>query len=419
MRAPPDISTVFNALYVIEPDLLDRDGVADGHAKVAVLKAWADSIQVRLTRRGRQLAALGAAEAPVEMLGKHGRETGRGAAQAEARETVCSNMPGFEQALAGGSISSGHVDAIANVTNGMDHATLADFNAHAASLLADAERTTVDTFQRNARDLATLIKNTQPGASETDELEQQRRQSKVTRWIDRQTGIRKTLIELDPVRDGLLWAGIKAAKARIRRSPGGDQLSWEQQQVEAVIAAVQGGGDAKTGVRLNVLIDLGTLTDGRHAATVCELADGTPVPVATVRQMACDAEILPIVLNGDGLTLDVGRAQRLATAAQRDALRAMYATCANPDCATGFDDCHIHHVDEWNHHGDTNLNRLLPLCTLGGCHTRFHEGRWKLELDPDTRWITITRPYGTTHYQGPSLNRTPAQRTAQQQRPAA
>ena len=118
MRAPPDISGVFNALFVIQPDLLDRDGVALGHAQVAALKAWADSIQVRLTRRGRELAAEGAAEAPVEMLGKHGRETGRGAALAEAREKTCSNLPGFEDALAEGSISSGHVDAISNVTKG-------------------------------------------------------------------------------------------------------------------------------------------------------------------------------------------------------------------------------------------------------------------------------------------------------------
>ena len=116
---------------------------------------------------------------------------------------------------------------------------------------------------------------------------------------------------------------------------------------------------------------------------------------------------MPIVLDGDGIALDVGRSKRLATEAQRHALRAMYSTCAIPDCQTPFEDCHVHHVDEWHdQHGATDLNRLLPLCTLGGCHTRFHEGGWKLDLDPDTRWITITRPDGTTHHHGPSLNRT-------------
>jgi hypothetical protein len=413
MKAPPDVRSVFAALHVLEPDLLDRDGVAEAMRQVAQIKAWADSVQVRLTRRAAALAEAGQSEAPQELLARQGRETGRGAHQANERDRVCTNLPNFEDALAAGAVSSGHVDAISAATKGLDEAALNEFNSHAQGLLADAERSTVDTFQRNCKDLASFIKATQPGASETEELEAQRKRSRVSRWVDKQSGMHKTLIELDPVRDALLWAGIKKAKGQITRAPGGDKLSWDQQMAEAVVAAVSNTGGTAPGTRINVLIDLATLTDGRYEGSVCELSDGTPLPVATVRQMACEAEILPTVLNGDGLALDVGRSQRLATPAQRDALRAMYATCVNPDCEIPFDDCHIHHVDEWNELGDTNLDRLVPLCTTGGCHTRFHERRWQLELDPATRWITIARPDGTVHYHGPSLNRTTAQRDQQ------
>ena len=177
--------------------------------------------------------------------------------------------------------------------------------------------------------------------------------------------------------------------------------------VDAVVAAVQSGGDGTPPqVRLNVLVDYDTLRDGLHPNSVCELSDGTPLPVSLVRQMAAEADIIPIVLNGTGQALDVGRTQRLATPAQRDALRAMYSTCVDPDCDTAFDECEIHHVDEFAEGGNTDLPRLVPVCKKRGCHTKYHEGGWTLEID-DHRNITITRPDGTIHYQGPSINRAP------------
>jgi hypothetical protein len=91
--------------------------------------------------------------------------------------------------------------------------------------------------------------------------------------------------------------------------------------------------------------------------------------------LACEAEIIPIVLGGDGQVLDVGRARRLATADQRRALRTMHRTCAAPHCPVRFGDCDIHHLKEWNHGGATNLQNLIPLCSRH--HHLIHEGRWR------------------------------------------
>jgi hypothetical protein len=219
--------------------------------------------------------------------------------------------------------------------------------------------------------------------------------------------MRMTLLKLDPLRDAQFWAGVTNIHKTLRRQPGSEKRAWGEITVDAVVAAVQAGSDGTpAGVRLNVLIDVTSLTNGLHPNSVCELSDGTPLPISLLRQMAAEAEIIPIVLNGKGQALDVGMASRLATSAQRDALRAMHSTCIDPDCDTAFDDCEIHHIQPVKHGGPTDLALLAPLCKPNRCHTKYHEGGWTLEIDTE-RNITITRPDGTTHYHGPSITRAP------------
>ena len=127
------------------------------------------------------------------------------------------------------------------------------------------------------------------------------------------------------------------------------------------------------------------------------------MPVSTVRRLCCDAEILPVVLNGDGQALDVGRSARTANRAQRRALRAMHRTCAHPECTVTFEACRIHHVTPWlQPAGDTNIDNLAPLCETH--HHLVHEGGWSLTMTPD-RTATWTRPDGTHHHTGSTIDR--------------
>jgi hypothetical protein len=74
----------------------------------------------------------------------------------------------------------------------------------------------------------------------------------------------------------------------------------------------------------------------------------------------------------------------------------MYRTCGVGDCDVPFDRCEIHHLDEWDaHHGETNLDRLIPACSRH--HHLAHEGGWRLELDPTTRELTVLLADGTVH----------------------
>ena len=67
-------------------------------------------------------------------------------------------------------------------------------------------------------------------------------------------------------------------------------------------------------------IDPGSFSRTLRAWLSRDAEDGTPIPVEVMRRLACEADIVPVVLNGRGEALDVGRTQRLATPAQRDAL---------------------------------------------------------------------------------------------------
>jgi hypothetical protein len=403
MAVAADTEAVFAGLCTADPDVMDRDELVEYIRQVASIKSWCDSLTVRATRRQRQLAAEGRGEAPKDLLAREGGQSGKQARAGEERERVCTALPNFEDALAGGSVSAGHVDAIASSIRNLDDTVTAEFIAHGHELLADAERMGVDSFERHCRDIARQLNATHAAGSDADELAKQRQMSKVRRWTDPETGMRHTHIELDPVRDAQLWAAIDQHR-RQARAKAGTGLTWEQLQLEALLAAVTSGGDVV--VQLHVLIDLATMQNGLHANSVCELADGTPLPVSVVRQMACEAEIIPVVLGGDGRALDIGRAARLATEAQRQALRGMHRTCIHPDCQVPFDECRIHHIVPWDKGGRTDLSNLAPLCESRKHHHDVHEGGWTLTMTPD-RTATWTRPDGTTYWTGSTIDRAP------------
>ena len=174
-------------------------------------------------------------------------------------------------------------------------------------------------------------------------------------------------------------------------------------QADAFVTLVTG---ARSGGRrpaeIVVLADLDTLRHGLHPNTVCETFDGQPIPPETVRRLACDGRVIPVVLDGHGVVLDHGQARRMATPEQRRALRAMYRTCAHPHCTVRFGDCEIHHVIEWiRQRGPTDLANLLPLCSRH--HHLVHDGGWHLTLHPD-RTIELRRPDGTLSFEGSTID---------------
>jgi hypothetical protein len=391
-------------LLVADPSQCGRDGLESLVARLLRVRGWLDAIEVAIAARAANLADAGEATDAVTVLGGRGRHSRRDAETAAARGLVCQLMPALEAALAGGQITSGHVDAVAAAARTLDDDAKARLAEQATSLVAAASALTPEQFEREAKDLARTLS----GDGGLSRQERQRRERKVRRWVDRHGGMHNTLLSLDPLADATVWTAINAAVAAARAdNQADDDRSWDQLQADVVVDLLTRRGSDR-GERpvpeVSVLLDYDTLRAGLHDASVCETSDGVDLPVETLRRLCCDADVVPIVLGGASEILDVGRSCRVATRAQRRALRALHRTCASPQCTVGFDACRIHHVTYWFAGGASDLDNLLPLCELH--HHLVHEGGWTVTLRPG-RHTTWRDPEGTVYFDGNSADRRP------------
>jgi len=402
------VRNTLDSMLAADPDVMDRDQLAGFVSQLGRVRIWCAAAEVRVTRRTRQLASEGRSESVAALLSDGGRCSSKDAHTASERETICGVMPSFEDALATGAVSAAHVDALAAATRNLNEQLLAEFVACETDLLTDAGNQRVETFERGCRDLARHIAAQAQANSDADELDTQRKNSSVKRWTDKLTGMHNTLLSLDPVRDTELWTAVNAKLASLRQADGTNATPWEQLKVDAFIATVASGDAVSRVPQVGVLIDYQTIRHSLHANSICELDNGTPIPVSTARRLCCDANVYPIVLGGDGEVLDVGQSVRTATAPQRKALRAIHRTCAHPGCRTVVDDCKMHHIEFFRNGGNTSINNLLPLCEKH--HHLVHEGGWQLTMTTG-RVATWQRPDGTMWRTEPTINRRPSGRS--------
>jgi hypothetical protein len=121
-----------------------------------------------------------------------------------------------------------------------------------------------------------------------------------------------------------------------------------------------------------------------------EAVFGGPISAKTIRKIACDADLIPVVLGGAGQILDVGRAQRLFPPAMRRALAARDRGCAFPDCTMPAPWCEAHHITSWQHGGSTSTDNGVLLCSSH--HHLVHEGFWGIQSRTGIPWF-IPPPY--------------------------
>ncbi|MCD4534925.1 HNH endonuclease [Nocardioides sp. cx-169] len=111
--------------------------------------------------------------------------------------------------------------------------------------------------------------------------------------------------------------------------------------------------------------------------------DGFDVSPEVARRMACDAEVVPMVLGTHGEVLDVGRTRRLVTAALGRALVERDRHCAFPGCTRPPVMGHAHHILPWADGGTTCLSNLVLLC--GHHHRTIHQTPWEVRIADDGR----------------------------------
>ena len=330
---------------------------------------------------------------PERELVAHGGLTSREAREVVSRGLVTEAAPEMGAVLAAGNTTAAHVDALGRGLKIAGDERDA-FMAHLPELV-EASTT------MSASEFSHLVTETAKSVVTDDGLSTFERQKRETffKMRNEADGCLSVSGKFDPISASILKSKIGRLVENMFHS--GDKevpvevMPWiepnDHRQAQALIALVNGASESASDVparaEIVVHVDLETLQHGLHTGGTCRTALGADLPVETVRRLACEAEILPVVLDGRSVPIDVVRSKRLATVHQRRALEAIYPTCAISDCEVIFDHCKVHHIDYWEKGGSTDLNNMVPLCSRH--HHAAHEGGWKLELDPETRELTI------------------------------
>ena len=366
---------------------------------LAGARAAIEALELDAAERLRSLGA-GHAEIADEFVSSGGRSA-REAGRIETRAGLCAELPALHNALAVGAISGGHIDAVARGLRNVGEESKDSFIERVDDLVAEASVLSVDDFSSHVRGVVKLLQH-DAGLSQ---LDRQRRATELRTWTD-DDGMILLRGRFDPERGiallGRLNRQIEATfHAGIDVSPAPGIQRNDHLRALALLDLVCGNGsgtstdmhsqDGLTTSRAEVLvvIDWDTLRHGVSATSTVRGGFGLDLPVETVRRMACDAGIIPVVMNGAGEVLDVGRAKRLASPAQRKALYAMHSTCAINECQVKIEHCVPHHIDYWESGGSTDMSNLVPLCSRH--HHAAHEGGWKLKLEAGHK-LTVEKP---------------------------
>lgn len=132
----------------------------------------------------------------------------------------------------------------------------------------------------------------------------------------------------------------------------------------------QHGGTATT---VMVTISIERLLDGLGAAG---LDTGDVITAAQARRLACNADLVPVVLGGQSEVLDLGRASRLYSAGQRKAMAIRDRRCRAEGCTIPAAWCEAHHLEPWSRGGRTDLADGVLLCSWH--HHRAHDAVYDL-----------------------------------------
>ena len=103
------------------------------------------------------------------------------------------------------------------------------------------------------------------------------------------------------------------------------------------------------------------------------------------RRLACNAGIMPLVLGGPSVPIDLGRGQRLFSYHQRTVLATVYDECAAIGCDRPYAWSELHHLTPWSAGGRTDLKDAIPLC--GHHHRRMHDGAFQSRVTVNDRGV--------------------------------
>ncbi len=183
-------------------------------------------------------------------------------------------------------------------------------------------------------------------------------------------------ITMDPEGASVIDAAVSALAAPVKGPHGElDARSAATRRADALLDVVRRGvsspGLQPKTEKAQIIVTIPLA----HLEEVCRGAgltmSGELLSAGVLRRMACDAQLIPMVLGGRGQVLDVGTADRLFTPAQRKAVWCRDQHCTFPGCSIPAQWTDVHHVEWWSRGGRTDLSNAALLC--GRHHTIVHQ----------------------------------------------
>jgi hypothetical protein len=286
-------------------------------------------------------------------------------------------LPAMREAMHDGVVDLDHLDVVLDVVKHLpDGATREDRELVESTLAADARETHPNAVRKLGEQIIARID--QDGHAPTEREQAEPKNS--LRY--RRTGAGRFIATLDIDQEAgeELEDLLTVLGAPRQDAPGVPDSRPHAQRMgdafaEIVHAAAKSGDVPSKKPHLAVYLDYNALMDGIGTAT---LESGSILCPSAARRLACDADIIPMVLNSDSVPLDVGRAHRFITDHQRRALIARDKGCSFPNCDRKPRWCDGHHIKHWLHGGKTDLRNLTLLCRRH--HRLIHHSEWDVRM---------------------------------------
>jgi hypothetical protein len=284
-------------------------------------------------------------------------------------------LPVVREALHDGAVDLEHVDAILRVVNKIPTSTPGDtadiVEKHLVEIAREAPASVVREHGQ------TLLARIDPdGDRPNEELAEPKNSLRYSRDTNGRVHL---TANLEPETGEELVAMVDTLA-----KPEGpeDQRPLEQRQGDALCDLIHHAIDTpdlptRGGEKphLNVTMDYADLVEGVGTAT---LENGVELSASAVRRIACDCGVVPMVMSGVSVPLDVGRARRLVSTKQRVALNARDRGCAFPSCSRPARWSDAHHIVSWLDGGPTDLDNLVLLCRRH--HRIIHHSDWVVRM---------------------------------------
>ena len=208
-----------------------------------------------------------------------------------------------------------------------------------------------------------------------------RRAKAAARSADDETVEPQRFFRQEPTDDGMVRLTFQltadeaaAVTAALDAAPKGVR------RAEALVAMadqhLRGNAPSRSPTEVVVHIDASSLEDQVAGHT----ESGELLGVETCRRLLCDAGVVPVLEDGSGKTLDLGRKTRtIPTAIRRAMTLRDGGRCRFPGCDNTIVDGH--HIVHWAHGGTTCIDNVISACRRH--HTLLHEGRATVEIAGD------------------------------------